>query len=29
MKCPDCGGIHNLFEVESRLVADGDPSGQV
>jgi hypothetical protein len=23
IKCADCGGTHNLFEVESRLVDDG------
>ena len=23
IKCPDCGGAHNLFEVKSRLVDDG------
>ena len=23
IKCPDCGGTHNLFEVKSRLVDDG------
>ena len=30
IKCPDCGGAHNLFEVESRLVDDGsNASGRV
>jgi hypothetical protein len=23
IKCPDCGGTHNLFHVESRLVDEG------
>ena len=25
IKCPDCGGTHNLFEVESRLVDSSTP----
>ena len=25
IKCPDCGGTHNLFEVELRLVDSSTP----